>query len=1049
MKNIIILLFAFMPFCLAAQVTVKGVVKDSGGELLAGATVIEEGNPANGVITGIDGDFVLTLKSDKSMITVRFIGYQSKTLRPSSGTMIIELHDDGNMLKEVEVVRMGFGSKPRISNVASISQINAQQIRQTPTASVQNALAGRLPGLFQIQGAGQPGNDAAELFIRGISTYSGASTAPLILIDDIESDMKTLSQLSTNEIEEISVLKDAGSTAIFGIKGANGVILVTTRRGNEGPAKVTFRSDVGLQQPTYKNKFLGSYESLSLIRELLRNDGNTTALEDPMYSDEALEHYKAGDMPYRYPNVDWYDLLYKKASLQQQYTVDVQGGTDKVNYFVSLSYLDQGGLFKEMEKEEDFDNNYYQRRYNIRSNFDIKITKDFLLKLNANGILSEVNEPNLPSPRESGTFSIFRRILGGRFTPWRYPAYNPDGSFGGYTGTSVNPLALLTYNGYKRDFRNNVNGNITLEHNLDFIAKGLKARGVMALTNTWAWKRELTRGEALDFSYDEETDSYRPIINNQYVLPPLAVAETKTKPFIKINTRFDLVYDRKFGSHGVSGLLLGNWYSDRSGEETPGNTISYSGRLSYNYNSRYITELSCAYNGSDRFADGNRFDFFPAVSLGWNLAEEPYLKDTFRKFKIGTLKLRGSYGISGSDALSADRYTYQESYVNDFDYFFGEDPKKTLALVLKSLGNNNVKWETEKKLNLGVDMRLFEDRLAATVDYFHNKRSDILTTRNSIVIYAGFRTNTLPYMNIGRTRNRGWDGELSWRDKIGKDFSYFFRGTLSYAKNKILDMDEAPSEYVLSMQTGRAIGTIFGFVADGFYNTQEDINNGPYDVLRGGASLGDIKYRDISGPNGAPDGIIDEYDRVPIGNSRPDFNYGLSFGFSYKNFDFSALFQGATGASLSIESMLRIGGTDGRPMPIHEGRWTYYDKGGNYISDPAQLAEMNKNASFPLLKAGNGKNQAASSYWLRSADYLRWKNLEVGYNFPSKWFGKAGVKSLRIYGSAQNLITWSGLGDYQVDPESSRTTSFNSTSVGPLDTYPQQRVYNLGCQIVF
>lgn len=1035
------------PLCLTAQVTVNGVVRNTNGETLVGATIQEVGNATNGVITKADGDFTMTVKADTSNIIVSYVGYESQTLKARSN-MKITLETDATLIGEVEVVRMGYGTKSQISNVAAISQVSGQLLRQSPASSVQSTLAGRLPGLFQIQGSGQPGKDGGELYIRGISTYDGGTT-PLILIDDVESNVRTLSQLSTNEIESVSILKDAGSTAIYGIKGANGVILVTTRRGHDGPAKVTFRTDIGMQQPTYKSKFLDSYESLSLIREMFMNDGNQTAINDEpdLYSDEALEHFRTGDMPYRYPNVDWYDLLFKNLSLQQQYSLDIQGGADKVKFFVSLGYLDQRGIFKDIEKTNgDFNNDYYQHRYNLRSNFDFQVTNDFIIKLNANGILSEINEPYLPSPRESGTFSIFRRILGGRFTPWNYAAYNPDGSFGGRTGKSVNPLALFSQGGYDREFRNNVNGNIILEHKLDFITKGLKVRGLMGLTNTWGWTRSLHSGEFLDFYYDEISDSYQPIVNNQYVLDPMSVSSSSSAPFVKINTRFDMIYNRKFGAHSVNGLLLGNWYSNRSGAGTPDNSISYSGRLSYDYDSRYIVELSGSYNGSDKFAKGNRFDFFPAASLGWNLAEEPYLKDALGSVQINMLKLRSSYGLSGSDDISG--YSYIESYGTDLDYFFGENPKKTVAIGLKSLANENVKWETEKKFNVGVDLRMFDSRLSLTTDYFYNRRVDILGKRNSMVIYAGYTQSVLPMMNIGETENKGVDGEITWRDKVNPDFSYFARGVFSYAQNKIINKDEAPSVYTLSRQTGRSIGAIFGYVADGFYNSWDEINSSPYETR--GVKPGDIRYKDISGASGAPDGIVDEYDVAEIGNSRPNFNFGFSFGFTYKNFDFTSLFQGATGAYLSVQSMLQIGNTNGRPSPIHRGRWTQYDEAGNLVTDPDQLVAMNKDATYPILSASNGANTNQSTFWLRSANYLRWKNMEIGYNMPKNVVNRLGVQSLRIYGSAQNLLTFSGLDDYQVDPESTRTSSsYLSYSVGPMDTYPQQRIYNMGIQVVF
>lgn len=1037
------MLLSLIPVMAWAQFTVRGTVSDN-MDVLAGATIIEVGVPTNGVITDVDGVFTIRVKSSKSKIKISYIGYKTLELTVKS-KMSIVMESDATILQEVEIVQQGFGTKSRISNIASISQVNGMTLRQSPTSSIQNALAGRLPGLFQLQSSGQPGNDAANIFIRGISTYAGVDTSPLVLIDDIESDMATLSQLSPNDIQDVAVLKDAASISIFGLKGANGVILVTTRRGTQGKAKVTFRADVGFQQPTYNSEFLDSYQSLKLIKEMYMNDENVSALSDPLYSDESLEHYRTGDSPYLYPDVDWQDLMYKKSSMIQRYNFDIQGGTDKVKYFVSLGYTNQGGLLKSVPKTEDFNNDYYLRRYNLRSNFDVQITKDFLFKINANAILSEINSPYLPNPGQSGSYSIFARLMGGQFTPWRYPAYNPDGTFGMYDGSPMNPLVLLAQGGYDRKWDNNVNGNITLEHKLDFITKGLKVRGVMALTNRWGSTRTVHRNnnDFLAFYHDAETDTYKPVNQYVYVLKPMVVNESAAVPYLQINSRVDLSYNRKFGGHNVSGLLLANWYTARSGASTPSNSVSYSGRFSYDYYSRYLVEISGAYNGSDRFNENNRFDFFPSMSLGWNIAEEPYAKKFFSGIKVDMLKLRGSYGLSGADAIVGGVYTYLESYKRGSDYPFGESTatSKIVAYTLEKLANENVKWEVEKKMNLGLDLRMFDNRLSFTYEYFFNRRQDILSKPQNIPLYAGYMDGVLPYMNIGRTENRGWDLEVSWRSKIGDDFSYFFRGVVSYAKNKIIDMGENPSPYKLSMQTGRPIGTIFGYVADGFYDSQEEIDNGPYDELRE-CRPGDLKYKDISGPSDIPDGVINEYDKVAIGNSRPDRNYGLTIGFSYKGFDFSTLFQGATGASLNCQKVLNIGGFDGRPRPIHLERWTQYDGDGNLVTDADLLAEMNKNAKFPILSENLGNNSHTSTYWLRSADYLRWKNIEVGYTLPQKWTKKIMLSSVRFYGSAQNLLTWSKLNDYEVDPESSQLGN-------PLDTYPQQRVYNIGCQISF
>lgn len=1058
MKHIFsVLIFVLMPLVVVAQFRVKGVVTDESGETLIGASVFETDKPSNGASTNIDGEFSLNVTSTKSKITVQYIGYKT-TVLSAAADMKIVMRNDENVLQEVEVVRVGFGSKTRITNAASVSQINASQIRALPTTSIQNSLAGRLPGLFQLQGSGQPGMDAAQIFIRGVGSFASDAT-PLILIDDVESDMSTLSRLSANDIEEVSLLKDAGSTSIFGVKGANGVILITTRRGTVSKPRLTLRADYGFQQPTYKNEFLNSYESLSLLKELHLNNNNSTALAQERYfSDEALEHYRKGDDPYRYPDVDWYNLLYKKYSSQEQYSMDVQGGTEGLKYFVSFSHLNQGGLFKEMPKTEKFNNDYYQKRYNVRSNFDIKVTDDFSVRLNANAILSEINQPNLPSTRGTG-LGIFQRLMGAGIAPYHYPAYNPNGTFGGYTGTYINPLALLTYGGYNRQYRNNLNGNITLDYDLKKLTPGLHARAVMALTNTWGFNRSLTRSEVLDYYYEPEGDTYSPVITNQYILALMSVSSSGSSPLIQVNSRFDMSYKRKFGPHAIDALVLGNWYTIRSGAANQRNSVSYSARAGYIYDTRYILELSAAYNGSDEFSKNNRFDLFPAVTLGWNVAQESFMKDFGSALNINMLKLRASYGLSGSDKIDGNAYAYQEKYGKVMDYYFGEVPSastKIDALGLMKYPNPDMRWETDRKTNIGVDLRMFNDRLSTTVDYFNNKRSDILAARAGIVYYAGFLNvfadgsliTILPPSNIGRTENKGFDGEISWRDKINNDLSYFIRGTFSYAKNKILYMDEAPSEFKLSMMTGRPIGTIFGYVAEGFYNSAEEIANGAYDGLSRGIAPGDIRYKDISGPNGAPDGIINEYDRVAIGNNMPDFTYGISLGFSYKKFDFSTMFQGATGASVSVENMLRladgansiVGSSNGKPMPIHQGRWTYYDNEGNYIADPTVLASMNKNASYPRLLPGNNKNNAMSTFWLRSADYLRWKNIEVAYNFDEKNLKPFGLSGLRVYLTAQNINTWSGLKDYQIDPESSRSG---------MTTYPQQKVYNFGCQLSF
>lgn len=1043
--RIIMALMAFLPlFAMAQNITIKGQVFDDMEEPLMGATIVEVNNASNGTVTDLDGKFSINVRSKDSQLKITFVGYEDNIVTVGNNTnLVVRMVLSSNVLEEV--VAVAYGKQKRITHVGATSQITGKELRQSPAASIQNSLAGKIPGLFQQQISGQPGNDAARIYIRGISNYdSNVSRNPLVMIDDIETSFSTLSQLDPNEIENLAILKDASSTAIYGVKGANGVILVTTRRGKEEAARVTFRSEVGFQSPTIYNKILGSYDALMVLKEYYENQGLDPNSEMPggYFSPEALEHFRLGDQPHRYPNVDWYDEVMRKNTLQLKENVEITGGTKNVKYFLSLGYLHQDGILKGVSKNEDFENNYYLRRYNLRSNIDINVTKDFLIRLNASAILSEVNEPYLPDPRSTSGgegWTFWRRMNSGILTPWYYAVRNEDGSYGGSSGTSTNPLMMLEYGGYKRKFNNNVNGNITGEYKLDFITKGLAIKASMALTNTWGFNRSLTRNDFPDYTYNRQTGKIERI-SSSYVIPPLAVNANTTvapaiNPYRKITSQIILTYGRQFGNHNVSALGLMIWDTSRNGGNEPQNFKGYSGRISYDYKYRYILELNAGYNGSDRFKAKNKYGFFPAISAGWNISEEPFFKDALNSlYIVDFLKVRGSYGIVGTDAFSSSfRNLYDESYSRGTNapnqYYFGENPVVHYAIYPGSLGNDNVRWAKEKKLDLGFELRVFNNRLSIEYNYFKNERYDILTTRRTIPQYTGLTSSVLPPVNLGRVENKGHEIEATFRDKIAQ-VNYFVKGTMSTAKNKILERDEPNSVYPLQMTTGRPIGQIFGFIADGFYMDQAEIDNGPEDRIRGTKLRpGDLKYRDISGPNGVPDGIVDDYDIGPIGNPEtPQVTYGLSTGFSYKGFDFSILFQGSAKGSMLASQVLQVGNVNGKPREIHQKAWS----------------EQNKyNAEFPVL---GGNSWHSSTYWLRPSDYIRLKNIEIGYTLPKSWISKLGMHSARLYGNGMNLFTWSKMKIYDVDPES-QTSSISSSST--YSNYPQMKLFNFGLQVTF
>lgn len=1024
MKKLLnIILFVLLTNAVYAQTkVVRGVVVDVDGKPLISTTVIEQANPKNIVITDANGNFNIKVAEKSASLIISSIGYTKKVVAITNQLLKIVLEEDNSNLNEIVVV--GYTAQKKITNAGATSTISGKEIRQSPAASFQNALAGRLPGLFQQQTSGQPGADAANIYIRGISTYTGASNRPLVIVDDVEYPYEQLSQLNANEIESVSLLKDASSTAIYGIKGANGVIAITTRRGTVSAPKITLRSDLGIQMPTIKRKPLGAYEALTLLKEQELNEGRDPNLTYPgLVTDEALEHFRLGDDPFRYPSVKWYDEVMRNSALQQTNNIDIVGGNQNLKYFVALGNVFQNGILKEIEKEENFNSNYYLKRYNIRSNIDLNVTKSLVLKLDLSARFNEINQPNLPDVLAGGAISFWRRLSSGLLTPWNYPVKNEDGSYGGRKSATLNPVGILQYAGYNRDYSNNLNVNLKANQNLDFLTKGLSARVILAYTNNVEFTRSLTRGRFPTFAYLAGSSVLDPVFPDLSRIDPLTLATSYGVPFRKINTQGIIDYNRQLGNHNFYGLLVYNQLTDISGAAVPANFRGYSLRAGYNYKSKYILELNSAYNGTDRFKANKRNGLFPAVSLAWNISEEPFFKKTLPF--INYMKLRGSLGTVGSDDFpSSYRYIYEEIYnapaTAANSYWFGDNNTLQYGITPGALANLDVKWEQERKLDIGTDIKLLKSKLSITFDYFDHKRYDILTVRETVPNFSGI---SLPPVNLGIVNNKGFELDLGYQDSFSKNFSYFFKGNVSLYKNKIIERDEPYNQgNPLLMRTGRPIGQIYGYTNIGYYNDADDIANSPTSVGRA-VKPGDLKYEDING-----DGKIDQGDVGPIGNPNiPQINYGFSLGANYKGFDISVLFQGAAKGSLSASTMFQIGNVNGIPSEIHLKRWTPETK------DVAELPRL------------GGPNFDMSTFWLRPTDYLRLKNVELGYNFNSKLVNRIGLQNVRIYSNAANLVTWFKLKIYDVDPESINSTG----TVEAYSSYPQQKIVNFGLQVTF
>ncbi|MFD0763541.1 SusC/RagA family TonB-linked outer membrane protein [Mucilaginibacter lutimaris] len=1038
MRKIILffqIIFMLLPGALFAQNTVvTGRVRDITG-VLPGVSVVEKGIPTNGGITDVNGRFSITLKGQSRTIIVRFIGYTSQEVKIGDKTTVdITMQTSTNGLDEVSVV--AYGTRKRITSTGAVSSISAGEIRTVPTANVQNALTGKLPGFFSQQGSGQPGKDASDFYIRGVSSLNPAGNQPLIIVDDIEYNYDQLQQINVNEIENISILKDASSTAVYGIKGANGVLVVTTRRGKGGAPKVNVRVEGGMQQPTRTPKFLDAYNSALLINEAQLNDGIPQS-----FTQADLDAFRNGNDPYGHPNVNWYEKIFKKQSYQANTNLDISGGTNALKYFISGGALNQTGLVRDFADPQSLVNtNYYFRRYNFRSNLDLKVNKTLDLRLDVTTRFSDLNQPyNQNAVGEVYNFA--------KQTPFTSPYLNPNGSYS-YAYSPFNPDHLPTLNarlatgGYQHSRRTDFNFLFGATQKLDAITDGLSLTGRIAYSSIEQYTKQIFNEGIPSYHYDPVTDQYSLRPGGTYVYQNYGLTGNTDQNTNNYNLQLFLNYDRTFSNtHHFSGLVLFNQTANTlyaanslSGDlvGVPQKFRGVSGKLGYDYKQKYLIDFNVAYNGTDRFAASNRFGIFPAVSLGYNLVKEDFFNKALPFFSL--FKLRASYGLVGSDAAPGNRYVYNQVYNNGGGYNFGQSPQPYTTIYEGSLGNPTVVWERARKLDIGLDMNLFNDKISVTFDYFRDVRDKQLITPGSIPLVLGV---DLPAVNLGKTQNRGFDGQISYHGNIGK-FQYNTGLVFSYAKNKILFKDEAAPAYPWLAQTGYSIGQQYGYHFLGYYTAQDIAAINAYQSVNGsnaGNSIaipdngiqlqpGDLRYQDLNG-----DGVINVFDKRAIGNPNlPNTILGLSLQGVYKGFSVSVLLQGSFNYSFAVL------GTGIEPFqsqfqPIHQERWT-----------PATAATAN----FPRLGLNptsvNSPTSYFSDYWLVNAYYIRLKTIDVGYQLPTRLL-PFKINNARVYLSAYNLFTWNNYNKYQQDPEISTNTAG--------DAYINQRVINLGVQLGF
>ena len=1013
----------FLSFCMlslamwAQSHIVKGVVKDAAGPVI-GATVTEKGT-TNAVMTDLDGGYSLNV-SPESVLVVSSIGYIAQEAEVGNQTTIdFTLRESALQLDEVVVV--GYGQQKKESVIGAISSINSDELLKSASPNITQAMAGKIPGLITSQTSGAPGSDDMMMYIRGRASFAG-DNQPLIMVDGVE---RSFSQIAPDDIENISVLKDASATAVYGVRGANGVILVTTKRGREQKPVVSLTANFQFQSPTRKDTYLDSYNSVVLLEEALANDGlasQYSAYDIEMFRKSSLGELSGYDQQL-YPNVDWYDRVLNSSPPSQRYNVNVQGGTKRMYYFASLEYYSQQGLFK------NFNNYEYKKssnmsfdRYAFRANMDFLLTQDLKLSVNFGTRFEERKGPNI---NESDIFNeVFYEL---NHTPgWLFPVQYENGYYGGNAQNQNNIEARLAKGGFHQTTRNINETNFIADYKMDFITKGLSAKAMVSFD----YESDYTRGFSSSFATYELIDRTQPDLETSYTRynedGELTYLGNRQTNIMKLYMEYALNYARTFDKHDVTALFLYNQNDYRYQSDLSKRYQGIVGRATYNYDRRYFIELNAGYNGSENFDKGRRFGFFPSTSLGWMLSNEKFMEKTNKWLDV--LKLRASYGEVGNDAFKNAagndlRFLYVDSWTQLANAYQFGDKNFQMGIYEGRYPNVLVTWERAKKYNLAFESSLFNGLLGVNFDWFHEKRNDILTNYLTKPNWIG----VIEYApaNIGKAKNGGFELEIKHRNKIDK-VNYFANFTFSRAKNEILEMDEPAFKTEYRKRTGRTINQYFGLLCDGFI-TQADIDGGNLPTSTfGDVQVGDLKYRDMNN-----DGFIDERDETYIGYSDiPENTFSLNLGADYKGWAFNVLFQAVTNVSRFYDAEAMFAFVNGGKVKEHHlKRW----------NPAASEAENLANAEYPLLhydSFGN-HNQRANSFFLKNGNFLRMKNIELSYNLPAALTQKWYMSEVRLFVNANNLITWDKL-DGLTDPESNGS-----------NRYPIMKTVNFGVNIKF
>ena len=999
----------------SGQINVIGNIADENGDPLPGATVVLKGsNNEVHAIADIDGNYSITVPDRWAILTYSYIGFLTQDVQVGNRRVVnVTMTEDIGQLEDAMVV--AYGQQRKESVVAAIAAIEPDKLKVSTSRSLSNNLAGTVAGILAVQRSGEPGYDNSSFWIRGISTFQGVGGSPLVLVDGIERD---INNIDPEEIESFSVLKDAAASAVYGVRGANGVILINTKRGEIGKPKVTIKAEFAGTAPVKLPEYIGAADYMQLLDDILVDSGR-----QPMYT-ERIEKTRMGYDPDLYPDVNWIDAISKDWASNQRVTAEVSGGNNILTYsLVAAFYNEQGILTRDPSRE--WDPSIKLQRYNVRSNVDINITKTTKFRVNIGGYLQDRNTTS------QDISLIWTRAF--RATPFGFPTRYSTGEIP--VKTEDNVWSMATQRGYKRTSESKIETLFSLEQDLKFLTPGLKVKGTFAFDRYSSGS--VTRATSPD-TYNVATGRN---IDGSLQLDRLAVGSntlghSTSGAYGNKRLYLELAanYDRTFADrHAVSGLLLFQRSNYDKGDKLPYRNQGMAGRLSYTYDSRYVAEFNFGYNGSENFAPGKRYGFFPSGAIGWVISEEPFMASV--KSVLSTLKLRASYGQTGNADLDGRRFAYLSTITEDYNtlgmYSWGtEFGYGVTGMAEGEFGVPDLTWEKVNKADIGLDIGLFNGVVDLSVDVFDERRNNIFMERTAIPLTTGFIKN--PWQNFGKVKNQGAELTLNVRKQFGRDFFVNFMGTFTYAHNEIVEMDEPASVVGTNRaHTGYPVGQLFGYIDEGLY-TEADFIDVEAGTLRpdvpvcdlGAVRPGDIKYKDVNN-----DGKINVYDQCAIGGTEnPEIVYGFGLSLVWKDLDFSCLFQGMGRTWRIMSSNILPGQNSGEFYNVftnYQDRWT--------ADNPRQ------DVFYPRLTYGpNAVNSQPSTWWLKDMSFLRLKNIEIGYSLPKSIAERTFISGARIFVRGTNLFTFSGFKLW--DPE---------LDTGDGGKYPVMKSISAGLEFKF